>query len=60
MSAGIATATQLWFKAPKQIELRTVKLSAPAADQLLIRTLYSAISAGTELPSWRRICCRAR
>jgi len=53
MSAGIATATQLWFKAPKQIELRTVKLSAPAADQLLIRTLYSAISAGTELLAYR-------
>ncbi len=53
MSAGMASTTQLWFTAPKQIELRKVSLPAPTANQVLVRTLYSAISAGTELLAYR-------
>jgi len=43
----------LWFSAPGRIELREEALPAPAEGQLLVRTLVSAISAGTELLVYR-------
>jgi 2-desacetyl-2-hydroxyethyl bacteriochlorophyllide A dehydrogenase len=43
----------LWFGGPGRIELRDESLPAPAEGQLLIRTLVSAISAGTELLIYR-------
>ena len=41
-------AQQLWFTAPQQVEVREQQLSAPAAGEVLVQTLCSAISAGTE------------
>jgi 2-desacetyl-2-hydroxyethyl bacteriochlorophyllide A dehydrogenase len=34
---------------PRQIEVRPVELPSPAANQILVRTEFSAVSAGTEL-----------
>src|SRR4051812_40721216 len=43
----------LWFSAPGQVELREEPLPVPTEGQLLVRTLVSAISAGTELLIYR-------
>lgn len=47
------TAHQLWFAAPHEVEIRQVVLDAPVADQILVKTLYSAVSAGTEMLVYR-------
>ncbi len=39
----------LYFIAPRQVELREEILPAPGADDVLVETVCSAISAGTEL-----------
>ena len=39
----------LYFTAPRQVEVRREELPPPAAGQVLVRSLCSAISAGTEL-----------
>jgi 2-desacetyl-2-hydroxyethyl bacteriochlorophyllide A dehydrogenase len=39
----------LYFTAPRQVELREETLPAPAADEVLVEAICSAISAGTEL-----------
>lgn len=39
----------LHFTAPRQVELREETLSAPGADDVLVETTCSAISAGTEM-----------
>jgi 3-hydroxyethyl bacteriochlorophyllide a dehydrogenase len=36
------------FPAPEQIELREVTLTEPGPDEVVVRTLYTSISAGTE------------
>ena len=46
-------AQQLWFAAPQQVEVREQQLSAPTAGEVLVQTLCSAISAGTELLVYR-------
>ncbi len=46
-------AQQLWFTAPQQVEVREQQLSAPTAGEVLVQTLCSAISAGTELLVYR-------
>lgn len=46
-------ASQLWFTAPFSVEVREVTLPAPAADEVVVRTRYSAVSAGTELLLYR-------
>jgi 2-desacetyl-2-hydroxyethyl bacteriochlorophyllide A dehydrogenase len=46
-------ADQLWFSAPYQVEVRRQVLPAPGAGQLRVKTLYSAISAGSELLVYR-------
>ncbi len=46
-------AQQLWFTNPFQVELREQQLSAPESGQVLVRTLYSGISAGTEMLVYR-------
>lgn len=46
-------ASQLWFTAPFRVEVREVTVPAPAEDQVLVRTRYSAVSAGTELLLYR-------
>lgn len=46
-------STALWFTAPYQVELRGEPLPAPAAGQLLVRAICSAISPGTEMLIYR-------
>ena len=43
----------LYFAAPHQVEIREEALREPAPGELLVRTLVSAISAGTELLIYR-------
>ncbi|MEX0739714.1 MAG: hypothetical protein WD071_10265 [Pseudohongiella sp.] len=46
-------AEQLWFTAPQQVEIRSAQLAAPGPGQLLVKSLRSAISAGTEMLVYR-------
>jgi 2-desacetyl-2-hydroxyethyl bacteriochlorophyllide A dehydrogenase len=39
----------IYFTAPRQVELREETLPAPGADEVLVETSCSAISAGTEM-----------
>jgi threonine dehydrogenase-like Zn-dependent dehydrogenase len=41
-------ARQFWIRAPGQGEIVTAQLARPAADEVLVRALYSGISRGTE------------
>ncbi|MCO6453189.1 MAG: zinc-binding alcohol dehydrogenase [Caldilineales bacterium] len=43
----------LWFLAPGQVEIREESLPSPRPGQVLVRTLVSAISAGTEMLVYR-------
>jgi len=45
----VQQAQAFWVSAPGHGELRPVSLPAPAADEVLVRTRYSAVSRGTEL-----------
>ncbi|MFG1927053.1 zinc-binding alcohol dehydrogenase [Cryptosporangium sp. NPDC048952] len=47
------TTHALWFTAPREIEIRPVPDPVPGPDDLLVRTVYSGISAGTELLAYR-------
>src|SRR5689334_22931127 len=47
------TAQAVWFTAPRQVEVRPIPLPEAGPDQLVVRTLYSGISAGTELLAYR-------
>ena len=38
----------LWFAAPRSVEIRGGRLAPPQPDEILVRTLCSAISRGTE------------
>jgi 2-desacetyl-2-hydroxyethyl bacteriochlorophyllide A dehydrogenase len=42
-------ASQILITEPYRVEVRQVELPAPAADQILVQTEASAVSAGTEL-----------
>ncbi len=46
-------ARALWYVGPGQVEVRAGELSPPDDGQVLVRTLYSGISAGTELLAYR-------
>ncbi|MEX2365287.1 MAG: alcohol dehydrogenase catalytic domain-containing protein, partial [Pseudohongiellaceae bacterium] len=46
-------ARQLYFVKPHQVEIREQSLPAPGPDQVLVKTLYSGISAGTEMLVYR-------
>ena len=41
-------AQAFWIRRPGHGELRTETLDAPGADEVLVRTLYSGVSRGTE------------
>lgn len=41
-------ALAYWLRAPGEGEIRPVRLPEPAADDVLVRTLYTGISRGTE------------
>lgn len=47
------TASQLWFTAPFEVQVRTESLPAPGPGEVRVRSLYSAVSAGTELLLYR-------
>jgi NADPH:quinone reductase-like Zn-dependent oxidoreductase len=47
-SAQEKTAEALWYSAPGRAEIRAEPLPEPAAGELRVRALYSAISRGTE------------
>lgn len=42
------TARAFWLASPGQGEIRDVALVAPADGEVLVRTLYSGVSRGTE------------
>lgn len=42
------SARALWYAAKGVVEIRAETLGAPAADQVLVRTLFSGVSRGTE------------
>ncbi|MYU55860.1 MULTISPECIES: zinc-dependent alcohol dehydrogenase [Streptomyces] len=42
------TARAFWLRAPGRGEIRTVPLPGPGAGDVMVRTLYSGISRGTE------------
>jgi 2-desacetyl-2-hydroxyethyl bacteriochlorophyllide A dehydrogenase len=46
-------AVRLLFVAPETVSFAPVELSEPAPGTLMVRTLYSGISAGTELLAFR-------
>ncbi|MEW6335679.1 MAG: oxidoreductase [Thermodesulfobacteriota bacterium] len=46
----------LYFTAPRRVEIREGPLPSPAAGQVLVRTLFSAISPGSELLAYRGLC----
>lgn len=47
------TAQSLFFTAPKTVEIREVSLPTLQADEVLVETICSAISAGTEMLVYR-------
>ena len=48
VSAGAITTSALWCRGPRQVELREEFIPPPGAGELRVKTLYSAISRGTE------------
>lgn len=46
----------VYFSAPRQVELREESLPAPGADEVLVETVCSGISAGTEMLVYRGQC----
>ncbi|MPT22618.1 MAG: dehydrogenase, partial [Starkeya sp.] len=48
MGGTAEIGTQLWCVAPGRYELRRATLPPPGDDGLLIRSLVSAVSRGTE------------
>jgi threonine dehydrogenase-like Zn-dependent dehydrogenase len=44
----MTTAEAFWLREPGHGELRSLVLPRPAPDQVLVRTLYSGVSRGTE------------
>lgn len=43
-----AAARAFWLRSPGEGELREVTLPAPREDEVLVRSLYSGVSRGTE------------
>ena len=50
---GEGTARAVTFVGPRRVEVRAVPLPEPTQGQLLVRTAYSGISAGTEMLAYR-------
>jgi 2-desacetyl-2-hydroxyethyl bacteriochlorophyllide A dehydrogenase len=51
--SGTSKVSQLWFTAPCCVEIREATLPEPGPNQVLVKTRYSAVSAGTELLVYR-------
>jgi 2-desacetyl-2-hydroxyethyl bacteriochlorophyllide A dehydrogenase len=45
---GVMTAEAFWLRAPGVGEIRSVTLPEPRPDEVLVRTLFSGVSRGTE------------
>lgn len=43
----------LWFVGPRQVELRAAELDPVGDDEVRVRTVFSGVSAGTELLAFR-------
>ncbi len=48
MSASGDIASALWYRGPGQVEIRREQIALPGAGEIRVKTLYSAISRGTE------------
>ena len=46
-------ARALWFRGPRAVEIGEVDLPAPGPEDVLVRSLWSGISGGTELLAYR-------
>jgi hypothetical protein len=46
----------LYFTAPRCVEIREKNLSFPSGREVLVKTLFSAISPGSELLVYRGLC----
>jgi 2-desacetyl-2-hydroxyethyl bacteriochlorophyllide A dehydrogenase len=46
-------ARAVWFPAPRRVEVRAEPVGAPGRDEILVETLASAISHGTEMLVYR-------
>ncbi|MGH3089300.1 MAG: alcohol dehydrogenase catalytic domain-containing protein, partial [Rubrobacteraceae bacterium] len=46
-------ARALWFDAPRSAELRPEEIPPPGPDEARVRTLFSAVSHGTEMLVYR-------
>ena len=51
--AGGVKAQALWFTGPRRVEIRQADVPAPGAGEVLVKTIVSAVSAGTELLIYR-------
>lgn len=48
VSASADTASALWYRGPGQVEIRGEAILPPGTGEVRVKTLYSAISRGTE------------
>ena len=48
VSASADIASALWYAGPGKAEIRREEIASPGADEVRVKTLYSAISRGTE------------
>ena len=48
VSASADIALALWYRGPGQVEIRQEAIAPPGAGEVRVKTLYSAISRGTE------------
>ncbi len=46
-------ARSLWFSSPREIEFREEEAEPPKGDEIMVETLYSGISHGTEMLVYR-------
>lgn len=52
MASGVK-AQVLWFTGPRRVEIRQADVPTPGAGEVLVKTVVSAVSAGTELLIYR-------
>ncbi|MBR1278357.1 zinc-binding alcohol dehydrogenase [Bradyrhizobium sp. AUGA SZCCT0283] len=48
VSASADTASALWYRGPGQVEIRREAIAPPGTGEIRVKTLYTAISRGTE------------
>ena len=54
VSASTDIASALWYRGPGQVEIRREEIAPPGAGEVRVKTIYSAISRGTEITGvWR-------